>query len=694
MTAYSRIRKSIFSFVAVALLAVAFALPARAAVDEQVLADFFAVASPPASAARVAGGSVSAPRDGTVAFLNVVRNWDQLRQETRDTLSPWFRIQGRQGAGRTVYLGGSSCVSVLQGIEDTRSSAHFTVHYTTSSTSRDRVSSTGSGNTPDYVINMLAYAEEVWAHEVGALGFDAPPLGSTGKYNIYLCDQFGRSGGQLLGLTSTDVELSNFVAESHIELDNDYSGVPLPSTETLADFIRVSFAHEFFHAIQFGMNWKYPSSWFIESTAVWMEDEAVPSSNDYLTQYLGTWFINPSVSIDHFSGSDTYAYGSGIFFRFITEHITGGGGMHDLWQIVRAKGTDCDPTNTCPANYDLVSEIPQISQYLTSKGTSFQSVFRRFGAANFEKDYVDGRLAAFPTLAPSDRAAYPSSITGVAMSHLSSIFYRFLPADRNASHIVISFTGASTVEWGVAVVAEHPDGTYIVTEVPVSGGIASYALDGFGTSLADAVVIISNLGTTTAGDGASFDLSVSASAACANTFTTRLLSSGWNMIAFPITPQHAAPVDELPGVTAASIFSFDAAAQVFYTAAQTGFTALGLPGVGYWLNLTAGGTLSPTGCAQAATTVDIKLSAGWNLIGNPFNATLAWDDAHAKVLLPGLEPSNPLSQAQSFGWLDGRLYTWSVTSYTALPPNSGNSLAAWTGYWIYAKRALTLRLSQ
>ena len=71
---------------------------------------------------------------------------------------------------------------------------------------------------------------------------------------------------------------------------NDFFDLP-PNQDpdgSVAGAIRVTVAHEFFHAIQYGYtNWD--DQWWEENTAVWMEDEVFDQINDYL-HYLGATY--------------------------------------------------------------------------------------------------------------------------------------------------------------------------------------------------------------------------------------------------------------------------------------------------------------------------------------------------------------------------------------------------------------------
>ena len=122
-----------------------------------------------------------------------------------------------------------------------------------------------------------------------ALGFPAPPpdgeLGGDDRYDVYVLDLGARDEG-LLGLTEPDPggrTSALLVDESYVdELPPGYPTGP-------EDELRVTIAHELFHAIQFGMGAIGLPQWILEGTAVWFETHAQPTIADnlgYLVRHL------------------------------------------------------------------------------------------------------------------------------------------------------------------------------------------------------------------------------------------------------------------------------------------------------------------------------------------------------------------------------------------------------------------------
>ena len=88
---------------------------------------------------------------------------------------------------------------------------------------------------------------------------------------------------------------------------NNYKNFILDEIEN----IKVTAAHEYYHAVQFGYDgWEKP--WLLESSATWMEEEIFDEINDCY-QYMEDWFKYPHRSLDE---SGFHWYGSFIFFEY------------------------------------------------------------------------------------------------------------------------------------------------------------------------------------------------------------------------------------------------------------------------------------------------------------------------------------------------------------------------------------------
>ncbi len=163
---------------------------------------------------------------------------------------------------------------------------HIRVHYVADPASGDSPSPTATrvAGVPDWVVAAGEDAEAAWARET-ALGFAAPPpddgdgaeRGGDGRYDVYVCN-LGAPGLGELAATVADPPGSGF---SYIAVDNDYAAAEVaPLTTSGLDQLRLSIAHELFHALQIGEGRGRLPAWLAEATAVWMEGEVVPRDVD------------------------------------------------------------------------------------------------------------------------------------------------------------------------------------------------------------------------------------------------------------------------------------------------------------------------------------------------------------------------------------------------------------------------------
>ena len=201
-------------------------------------------------------------------------------------------------------------------------------------------------------------------------------------------------------------------------LDNDYAefphGTPLSN-------LQVTAAHEFFHAVQFAYD-ATEDSWFMESTAVWMEDEVFTNINDN-TQYLPYGPLGkPALSLD--KRTTFGVYGGWIFFRWVSEHrpqLVGQlpGIILSMWQRAAAGPHD---------RYSLQA----VSSALQAAGLPLRTAFAQFAAANRDPahTYSEGAANHYPLAAPTRtyRLNAIRRVSGnVRINHLAAATERFTP---------------------------------------------------------------------------------------------------------------------------------------------------------------------------------------------------------------------------------------------------------------------------
>lgn len=162
--------------------------------------------------------------------------------------------------------------------------------------------------------------------------------------------------------------------------------------------------------------------------------------------------------------------------------------------------------------------------------------------------------------------------------------------------------------------------------------------------------------------------------------TTHTLDPGWNLISVPIEPEVTAALtqlgDDLPLLNVYQVFDGK-----FYDAAGADIQA----GVGYWVFVADNAEIDIVGTPVSQLPLTVPLKPGWNLIGNPFETQIAWDD-RVHFLCNG--NGMALSAAVAAGITDGALYEYADSGYTKT-----GTLKPWKGYMLKAAAACELLMN-
>ncbi|MBN1309590.1 MAG: hypothetical protein JXA18_16840 [Chitinispirillaceae bacterium] len=197
---------------------------------------------------------------------------------------------------------------------------------------------------PDYIDETAFALDSSWSMEIDRFGFIAP---SPHKDDNHQSERYKvvveAQDVSYYGMTYLHDSLPEGRGyTSTISLRNDWSGAEwsgLGYDLRPVDGMRVTCAHEFFHAIQYAMCWNvlmyawlddFPLSW-TEGTAVTMEELAFDSVNDY-HQYARTYFSNPGISFFSPAASDV-VYTNSILLLYLFQHFPPGNSIEFIRSI-------------------------------------------------------------------------------------------------------------------------------------------------------------------------------------------------------------------------------------------------------------------------------------------------------------------------------------------------------------------------
>jgi hypothetical protein len=258
--------------------------------------------------------------------------------------------------------------------------------------------------------------DSVWTSEVDGLGYRAPLSdglrGGSPQFDVYLKDL----GGQLYGFCAAESRGPKRTAVGYCVLDNDFSPAQFP-TGTPDGNLRVTAAHEFFHAIQYAYDYD-EDGWMMESTATWME-ERVASDVDDNRQYLPySQLYTPYVPLDVFNPRGFQQYGNWIFWEYLSSRF-GPSVVSKAWHQAGSLGGD-------GKKYSLQA----LKKVLKHQG-GLTKVYAQFAAGNLVPAATYPEGVAYPgpkakrtkVLTKNRRAKRYAT----RVHHLSSVSFRFVP---------------------------------------------------------------------------------------------------------------------------------------------------------------------------------------------------------------------------------------------------------------------------
>ena len=370
---------------------------------------------------------------GTSAIRGLTANWDRLPPAAKEAFA---FLQQRPILSHSILSSGG----------------HFKIHYNTTGTHAVAPTDADANGVPDYVDETARVFEAIWDLEINQLGYHPPMSDGDGVYDIYIKNLAIQSA---YGFTYPIV-YTELTTPSYMEIDNNFTDNIYPQNSRGFNGLRVTAAHEFFHAIQFGYYADFGAAWWQELTATWMEDVAYPNVNDFY-QYMSCprnfscFYDDPEASLDKFSGS-LHPFGASIFAHHL-EQVYDADVIKGSWELLKRRD---------PSKYSL----SLIDDGMPLGG--FAQVMPRFAAWNYLTDvrarpgyYVEAR--DLPSIKHADivlgtGGSFDGSET---VDHLGATYLRVA-----ASNIAGGLRGAFSLDdrgqWKLLVMLISPSGVELL----------------------------------------------------------------------------------------------------------------------------------------------------------------------------------------------------------------------------------------
>ena len=322
-----------------------------------------------------------------------------------------------------------------------------------------------------WVDRQLRMLDQVWRYEVHRLGYHRPRSdgsrgGGSGRFDVYLAELY-RHG--LYGMTVAErrTSRSRHLFSSYLVLDNDfkrsqYHGRPM-------QIARVTAAHEFFHAIQYGYDVD-EDPWLMEASSTWMEDQFDDSSNDNRQYLPWSQLRRPRTPLDTYSDTGFEQYGNWVFLEYLSEQY-GRRVVHRIWdRAAELAGGHRYSTQAIRAALRRHGGLTTVFGTYASANTSPRSSYAEGGA------YPAAPTASHVTLT---KASPATPWTTYDVPHLASVNLRAFPGQdlstgRWRLRVVVDGPGQETQPAVVVVVARrHHPATRVVVPLSRSGSGAT-----------------------------------------------------------------------------------------------------------------------------------------------------------------------------------------------------------------------------
>ncbi|MFO0600100.1 MAG: MXAN_6640 family putative metalloprotease [Myxococcaceae bacterium] len=254
----------------------------------------------------------------------------------------------------------------------------YRVHYTRMGVDAVPLADANDSGVPDFVEDVGDTYDSVGGLYHDTLLYRRPTSdqgiadnGGDGRFDVYLVD-FGLSADGAFRVDqcppSSPSKCIGYVVE-----ENDFAGYGYPS---LAIANRILASHEYFHAVQAAYD-DDQSVVVSEGTAVWATERYAPQTNDF-EGFVHGYLERPDRSIDSPPPGPvpTFAYGSAIFFKFLSERH-GDDVIRKLWEhLENGQGDPTEPMDQTNPTFLIQLDAVLKRDYQTTFGEDFAQFAR------------------------------------------------------------------------------------------------------------------------------------------------------------------------------------------------------------------------------------------------------------------------------------------------------------------------------
>lgn len=360
------------------------------------------------------------------------------------------------------------------GLDQSYDRGMFRLHYTNSGAHAVNNQDTDGNNVPDYVEFIANTLDSVSQINL-QIGYVRPPSdgwysaardkGGSDHYDVYLRnitsnlygyvqpEDYAQGDGNNENSSATEVNAFN----SYMVLRNHYNFFPGDEQSNL----RVTIAHEYFHAIQFGYDgWEEP--WLLEATAVWMEEVMFDEINDCY-QYMPAWFDEPEKALD---ANGNHWYGSFIFFEYIDEHLGGIPVIRRTFDYSVLKNSQKGDFSHWAINRALEENGATFSSALNGMVIANRIMSSSFSAGDYAYEEADAYPVQGPTVFTNEyfTTGHEDTITSTGLERFASQYISLVTS--TPVKIELSNRSGPVTDLMMHVILKMDDGSYKIISGP------------------------------------------------------------------------------------------------------------------------------------------------------------------------------------------------------------------------------------